>query len=283
MFDLRTSAALSGVISFILCLCFIYVLRTRKTYPGFRQWTLSSILFSVALGLLSMRSMVSDFFSVIVANGLIFAGIGCVVYGLELFVARKGRFCFLALLGGAMILLFLYFMYVVPSVYARIITISVVLIPCYLYAGYVVYRYVPRLIKEHNRLLEVAFIAQAVWLIIRIVQTVIVEMPIRDFMGDPSFQWMTMLVFICCNILLTLGFIILTVQRVEFDLSTAVDEIKILQGLISICSSCKKIRDDRGGWKQIEIYIRDHSEAEFSHGICPDCAKKLYPDMDLDD
>ena len=44
-------------------------------------------------------------------------------------------------------------------------------------------------------------------------------------------------------------------------------------------ASCKKIRDDKGYWNQIETYIRDHSEAEFSHGICPDCAKKLYPEF----
>jgi hypothetical protein len=43
--------------------------------------------------------------------------------------------------------------------------------------------------------------------------------------------------------------------------------------------SCKKIRNDKGYWNQLEQYIRDHSEAEFSHGICPDCAKKLYPDI----
>jgi PAS domain S-box-containing protein len=53
-------------------------------------------------------------------------------------------------------------------------------------------------------------------------------------------------------------------------------EVKILRGLIPICSVCKKIRDDKGYWNQIESYIRDHSEAQFSHGICPPCAEKLY-------
>ncbi len=55
------------------------------------------------------------------------------------------------------------------------------------------------------------------------------------------------------------------------------DKVKVLSGLLPICASCKKIRDDRGYWRQIESYIEDHSEAEFSHGICPECAKKLYP------
>jgi len=60
-------------------------------------------------------------------------------------------------------------------------------------------------------------------------------------------------------------------------------EIKKLRGILPICSHCKKIRDDQGYWKQIEEYIRSHSEAEFSHGICEDCAKKFYPDFSLYD
>jgi PAS domain S-box-containing protein len=55
------------------------------------------------------------------------------------------------------------------------------------------------------------------------------------------------------------------------------NEVKTLMGLLPICASCKQIRDDEGYWHQIESYIRDHSEVEFSHGICPECTKKLYP------
>ena len=60
----------------------------------------------------------------------------------------------------------------------------------------------------------------------------------------------------------------------------AQDKIKILGGFIPICASCKKIRDDEGYWNQIESYITKHSEAEFSHSICPQCEKKLYPGFD---
>ncbi len=67
-------------------------------------------------------------------------------------------------------------------------------------------------------------------------------------------------------------------QRTE-KLKEAVSQVKILSGFLPICASCKKIRDDKGYWNQIESYIRDHSEAEFSHGICPDCAVKLYPEL----
>ena len=55
--------------------------------------------------------------------------------------------------------------------------------------------------------------------------------------------------------------------------------MKVLGGLLPICASCKKIRDDTGYWNKIEAYIHDHSEADFTHGICPTCARKLYPEL----
>lgn len=67
-------------------------------------------------------------------------------------------------------------------------------------------------------------------------------------------------------------------DRLIFNLQEALAKVKTLSGLIPICASCKKIRDDKGYWNQIETYISDHSEADFTHGICPQCAKKLYPD-----
>jgi PAS domain S-box-containing protein len=70
-------------------------------------------------------------------------------------------------------------------------------------------------------------------------------------------------------------------EKLIKELEKALSEVKALSGLLPICSSCKKIRDDMGYWNQIESYIHKHSEAQFSHSICPECAKKLYPDIDL--
>ena len=63
------------------------------------------------------------------------------------------------------------------------------------------------------------------------------------------------------------------------ELQATITEIKTLRGLIPICARCKKIRDDEGFWQRFEKYIQDRSEAEFSHSICPDCAKELYPSV----
>jgi len=62
-------------------------------------------------------------------------------------------------------------------------------------------------------------------------------------------------------------------------LEKALSEVKTLSGLLPICASCQKIRNDRGYWDRIETYIQAHSDATFSHGLCPECAQQLYPDI----
>jgi signal transduction histidine kinase len=69
------------------------------------------------------------------------------------------------------------------------------------------------------------------------------------------------------------------VEERTADLQLALANVKRLSGFLPICASCKKIRDDKGYWNQIEAYIREHSEAEFSHSICPECAQELYPEF----
>lgn len=65
--------------------------------------------------------------------------------------------------------------------------------------------------------------------------------------------------------------------RLIFELQESLAKVRTLSGLLPICANCKKIRDDKGYWNQIETYIKDRSQAEFTHGICPDCAARLYP------
>lgn len=68
-------------------------------------------------------------------------------------------------------------------------------------------------------------------------------------------------------------------NRLIHELQDALARVKSLSGLLPICASCKKIRDEQGQWHHLEIYIRSHTEADFSHGICPECRRKLYPEI----
>ena len=68
-------------------------------------------------------------------------------------------------------------------------------------------------------------------------------------------------------------------KKLLTQLEDSMKEIKLLRGFLPICMNCKKIRDDQGYWTQVEVYIRKHSGVEFSHGICPECAQKMYPEL----
>ena len=63
------------------------------------------------------------------------------------------------------------------------------------------------------------------------------------------------------------------------ELKTALENVKTLRGLLPICASCKQIRDDQGYWQSVEQYVTAHSEAEFTHSVCPACIRKLYPEL----
>lgn len=71
----------------------------------------------------------------------------------------------------------------------------------------------------------------------------------------------------------------MALRRINAELKDALAKVKTLSGMLPICSSCKKIRNDKGYWQQVAEYIRDHSEVEFTHSICPECARKLYPEL----
>jgi YesN/AraC family two-component response regulator len=70
----------------------------------------------------------------------------------------------------------------------------------------------------------------------------------------------------------------IALRRLNEELQAALTKVKTLSGLLPICASCKKIRNDQGYWQQVEVYIQEHAQVQFSHGVCPDCMAKLYPD-----
>ncbi len=83
-----------------------------------------------------------------------------------------------------------------------------------------------------------------------------------------------------------IGYLVERVSRENFIVSAklrdSLSEVRTLSGLLPICAHCKRIRDDKGYWNQIDAYIRDHSEATLSHGICPSCVKEFYSDLDIE-
>lgn len=109
-------------------------------------------------------------------------------------------------------------------------------------------------------------------------------------------QLLTQLAALVLEVGLGLGFLVMNSQRLErelraseaalrltvTDLERARAEVRTLGGLLPICASCKKIRDDKGYWKVVEAYLAEHTEATFTHGVCPDCYGELYSEEQIE-
>ncbi len=276
--DIRTLSLASAVVNLILCFCMLHVYHRRKVYPGFKQWTLASVLYCLGMGFMSLRAVLPDFITIVIANSLFSAGAGLIAYGIQLFTGSTKRKSLFIAITAITMLTFIYYTYFSTSTNARIVIISIVLAVLSGYSGYIIYHYIPSATNGRNLLLTYVFSIQAVWFGFRIFPTVFLEGPIADFMQASAFHGVSFLVSFIANMFIVIGLIVLNFQRIEGDLLHSLEEIKRLKGIIPICAYCKKIRDDEGYWSQIEEYIREHSEAEFTHGICPECTKKLYLD-----
>jgi hypothetical protein len=278
--DIRTLSFVGGIISSILFLIMFYVYMTRKTYPGFREWVISFLLVLTTWILVSLRGIVPDYLSVVVANLFGAAYIMLIDYGLIAFTAGKQRMGWHIFSLAFLMTTFLYFTYYSPNVNIRIIIFCCIIVAYCIRCIIVVYMRIPLILPSSNPLLIFALSLAAFWYTVRFFFTLFLEHKISDFMAAGAMHGLMIIVTLTAYILIALSLIIMTLQRVEHDFLMAQNEIKTLKGFLPICSSCKRIRDDKGYWNQIEAYISDHSEAEFSHGICPDCMKKLYPEFD---
>lgn len=106
------------------------------------------------------------------------------------------------------------------------------------------------------------------------------KLPVDDMWKVAANRFLALLtIWFCCY--LGIRARILEEKRVDAlrEREKALEEVRVLRGFLPICASCKRIRDYEGSWTMIEKYISEHSEAEFSHGLCPDCTKRLFPDF----
>ena len=106
---------------------------------------------------------------------------------------------------------------------------------------------------------------------------IIGKTPYQAFIED-CFGFLFGFIFIAIGIWLWIPSMIELQNKLKKEIDEAKQKNKILSELLPFCSSCKKTRDDKGYWNQIELYIDEHSDAKFTHGICPECAKRLYPE-----
>jgi hypothetical protein len=278
-FDMRTLTLAAGFVSLFCCLPMVYVLGARTAYPGMGKWAMGTAAASLGLVMIGFRDVIPDFLSVVVANTAIVGFVVLATQGLLGFVGRKPPYALDAVVIAVMVAVLTLFFFVWPSYSVRVVAI------CIVYAAYsaralvILRRDFRRLSLDRNWLLNVTFGLSVLWYVTRFVFTVSFLKQSEGLSAGNGFQAVSTVLALGAVIAVTSGFVIASLQRMRQDLSQAESKVKVLSGLLPTCSNCHKVRDSDGRWINIEVYVHEHSEASFSHGLCEECAVRLHPDL----
>jgi len=281
LLDVRTLIFLCGPVTAVLCIIMVSEFLWHKVYAGFEHWTIATVLVGLGGTLMSLRGHLPDFISIVAANILIVAYYQFISYGLAKFfsltVSRRADIAVSLFLIG----LLSYYTYLSPQITARILINACVHIFYCLRIARLLLKGLKSNTLNFNRILCWTFFSLAAWLSFYCAKTFLQWQPLSDLMLAGPLFGTTILFYLLSFILITAGLIQVNNSRIERDLLEAQKEIKTLSGFLPICASCKRVRDDKGYWDRVENYISKRTHVEFTHGICPECMKKLYPQFDV--
>ncbi len=286
--DIRTLTLAATIIWFCSAVTLILIWYIQKTYDGFGYCTLSAVAVTIGLLLLSLHDVTSPFIPVLIGNGLVLLGPLMVSQGVRSFRGRgsfhPGFWVAFALIECGLA----YFLYVQPSFHLRVVLVSFLIGGISIIIAWEILNF-PVELRFSSSLIGITTGLFGILMFLLAFFTLLWN-PVRTFFFPSIFQSGIFLAGLAVSPLTTFGLILINSQHLEneikatgekleeslTELKQKMDQIKILSGFLQICASCKKIRDDKGAWQRLELYFTDHSDVQFSHGICPDCIQKLY-------
>lgn len=274
-FDFHTASFGNALALLIIGIGLIIIYFTRTTYPGFRRWILATFAGCAGVALFGLRGMVPTLVSVIIANAFIVGAISLIYSGFCAFNERPSRVAIHIPLFAGFLALMLLLTYWLPSTRFRTIVISAVIM---FYCAALLFISLGEMRKKlgANWLLDIGFSIQLVWSLGRAIVVLSAGSSSASFTVNTGFLGTTMILAMATNILTLVGLSVLNFQRTERELLDSRSELNALRGIIPICASCKRVRDDAGYWSAVENYVSSHAQVAFSHSICPECRKKLY-------
>jgi hypothetical protein len=291
--DLATLYYCNMITSAFLGVALLFFRNRQKTYPGFGLWTTSAFLAATGYAATMLRLAGPEYLAVVMSN-LCFTFTGVLrLQGMMLFLGgqRMNRafyvLPFLELAGVS------WFLWASNSLAMRVLVLSLSLAFLAWVTASVLFRHSATTNRTLYRVLGGLYVFFMCLLAARVF--IILGDPNATLFGSSPviFRWVYLMATMLIEIAWVLGFLMMNSQRMEEELRSSQDslartvdrlenslaEVKTLSGLLPICAECKNVRNDKGYWQQIEVYLSEHSEADFSHGICPNCMKKLYPEL----
>ncbi|MBI5521992.1 MAG: hypothetical protein HY910_05130 [Desulfarculus sp.] len=288
--DPRTVILVSMVIYVLLAMAMVLFSASLKHQRGPGYWALGTSGWALFSLLLFLRDILPDWLTIVVANQGLVMSLCLVAQGLALLLGQRPPLAFHLAVSVANLAGFLYFTYMLPSFSGRVVVFSLAII---VLGAEMARRLLPLRQKPNDptRLLVLfTLITCMAAFSLRIALTSLDAC--QGLLQDRVIN-VVFLVFFPMSVV-ALNFSLLglaasrfarqkdevnaTLAETNGQLQEALDNVRTLSGLLPICSHCKKIRDDQGYWQQIEGYLREHTDADFTHGICPACAQELYGD-----
>ena len=293
MTDVKILVLSNMLVSAFFCIAFLIYSLEQKTYRGFRLWAFSPLIMTLGFLTILLRETIPLGLSVFAVNGLFTLVAVIRLDAIKRFLVDKRLNKALYTIPIFVALASAIFYFAVDRIEIRTYIVSIALCILSVSIAWDLVRYSP----PQNRLF---YYSAGIFIAVRGL-TILT----RAILWQAGHQDDIFGISIWSSIQLELGliseigqnviFLMINSKRAEadfnqtevklnstvIDLKKALSEVKTLQGILPICSHCKKIRDDRGSWQVIEAYVYERSDAQFSHGICPECAKEYYPDMDI--
>jgi hypothetical protein len=278
-------------ISVFLALTMVFFRTEQKRQSGFDHWTAGNCMIALGYILLILRGVIPDFLSIVMGNVAFPLAMVLFLEGMRRFLGLSAISRMWYAFPAATFVACVIFFYLYDSAAWRNMSVAVCFAIPHFFAAILVYRHMAEeklrfypVIALEMTVASLLFLARAIW---------VVTLSDFDLFFESPLQHGFFVVTMVLQMVVTISFIMLHDERLEKELlkadgvlktkveqlEQALSQVKVLSGLLPICANCKRICDDKGNWNQIEMYIRDRSEADFSHGICPDCARKLYPEF----
>lgn len=297
--DIRTLFLLGLLVNLVLGLVMLRNLVAREAYPGFMRWVLAAFLFGAGYGLLALRDLIPLFVSVILANGVFGVGLLLLKVGLSEFLSAGKRRAlelglFLLFVGFlshfTMIQPDILFRYIVHSAYFGYLAVS---------SAFIAFRGTKRLFGSPYYMVSGSLMGLGGSLLLLLGVGSVDSIRPLGLLEAGSLFIVSQGITLGFGFSVMISLLALNGYRLSFDLrverekiaaqrddlekaneslSTALAEIKTLKGILPICSFCKKIRNDEGYWDRLEKYLSENTEAQLSHGFCPECLQREYPE-----
>jgi hypothetical protein len=282
---MRTLSLVATIIPAMIGIVFVTAaLRLPGKNRDAGWWAAGFLIQALGFFLIFLRGSIPDLVSVPLANELIVAGLVVLLWGIDAHTASSPRPVLGLSLIAASMVVFAVLTVMMPAWKIIALTVSTMHIAVNALLG-------ARLLalrgetRPERRLTAGIFLASAaVWLARAIL---IIAGPAQSglFVSSPS-SIIAFLDSFLLPVCIAVGFFSMVARKLQVErehtireLESALGKVQTLSGLLPICASCKKIRDENGHWGEVEVYVRDHSNAEFTHSICPECTEKLYPEV----